>query len=36
MLTALLLKRKRKFRTLAILFIVSASLLAAGILILIK
>jgi len=36
MLTALILKKKKKFKTLAILFVVSASLLAGGILILIK
>jgi len=36
MLTALMLKKKRKFKTLGILFIVSALLLGAGILILIK
>jgi hypothetical protein len=35
MLTALMLRRKRKFKTLVILFVVSASLLAGGILILI-
>jgi hypothetical protein len=36
MLTALMLRRKRKFKTLVILFVVSASFLAAGILILAK
>jgi len=36
MLTALLLRRNRKFKTLATMFIVSALLLAAGILILLK
>lgn len=36
MLTALILKKKRKFKTLAILIMVSATLLAGGILILVK
>ena len=36
MLTALMLRKKGKFRTLAILFVVSVSLLIGGILILIK
>jgi len=35
MLTALILRKKRKFKTLVILFAVSASLLVGGILILV-